>query len=86
MAKEKKEKKAKAASADGVVTVADLAEEFGVEPRVVRAFIRGLGFKAPAVENTEGKFGPRAKYEWDADSKELAQIRKAWKEKEEESA
>lgn len=86
MAKDKKEKKVKAASDDGIVTVADLAEEFGVEARVVRAFIRSLGFKAPAVEGTEGKFGPRAKYEWDADSKELAQIRKAWKEKQEESA
>lgn len=59
-----------------LVTVNDLAEEYGVEGRKIRIIIRGLGMKAPAVEGQEG-FGPRAKYEWAESSKDLKKIRKA---------
>lgn len=62
----------------GKVTVAVLAEQLEVDARVLRQFIRAQGFKAPEVKQ-EG-FGPRAKYEWDADSKDLKQIVKAWEE------
>jgi len=70
--------KAKAKAETKTITVKELAEEFGVEAKDVRAFIRSLGFKAPAT-NQEG-FGPKAKYEWEEESKELEKIRKAWKE------
>jgi len=61
-----------------VITIKELAEEFGAEAKDVRAFIRSLGMKAPAT-GQEG-FGPKAKYEWAEDSKDLAKIRKAWNE------
>ena len=57
------------------ITVADLAEEYGMEGRKIRMLIRGSGRKAPAVEGQEG-FGPRAKYEWKSNSKELKEVRK----------
>lgn len=81
-ATEKDTKKATAASDNGKVTVKHLAEEFGTEGRIVRAFIRSLGMKAPEADTPEGTFGPRNKYEWDHDHKDLAKIRKAWAEKE----
>lgn len=59
-----------------IVTVADLAEEFDMDPKTIRAKIRSLGFTAPEVEKTEG-FGPRAKYEWSEDSEELKKIKAA---------
>ena len=68
-----------------IVTVADLAEEFGMEGRKIRVVVRGLGMKAPAVEGAEG-FGPRAKYEWPESSKDLKTIRKALKEAAEKAA
>lgn len=77
MSKEKKTKKA--AAEVEKITVADLSEQLGTDARTLRQFIRGLGLKAPEVKQ-EG-FGPRAKYEWDADSKELKQILKAWDER-----
>jgi len=75
--------RAKEETAQGadLITVKDLAEEFGVEGRVVRQFIRGLGMKAPEIENREG-FGPKSKYEWPSDSEDLATIREKWAERE----
>ena len=64
VAKESKEVK--------IITIKDLAEQYELEPRQLRAFIRSLGIRAPEIKQ-EG-FGPRAKYEWAEDSKELKQI------------
>lgn len=58
-----------------IVTVKDLAEEFGLDPGVIRRVLRAAGLRAPQVTNNEGKFGPRAKYEWPEGSKELKQVR-----------
>jgi len=54
------------------VKIADIAAKYELEPRQLRAFIRTLGIRAPEVKQ-EG-FGPRARYEWLSDSKELKQI------------
>ena len=70
-------KKAKGKAKVTTITVADLAEEYGMEGRRIRQIIRGLGMKAPEVEREGGEFGPRAKYEWKSNSKDLAKIRKA---------
>lgn len=56
------------------VTVADLADEFGIDGRKIRMAIRASGRKAPEVKDQEG-FGPRARYEWKSNSKELKEIR-----------
>lgn len=58
-----------------VVTVKDLAEEFDLTPSVIRRTLRAAGLKAPQVPDSEGKFGPKAKYEWPEGSKELEQVR-----------
>ena len=71
----KKEKKATAAT--GTVTIKMLCEEYQVEAKDLRALIRKEGFKAPEIPRQKGEFGPRAKYEWAADSPDLAKIRKA---------
>lgn len=63
------------AKKDKVVTVKDLAEEFDLAPAVIRRALRAAGLKAPQVPDNEGKFGPRAKYEWAEGSKELKQVR-----------
>lgn len=55
------------------VAVKELAAEFGVEGRIIRVILRKLGLRAPHLEG-QG-FGPHAKYEWPADSPELADIR-----------
>jgi hypothetical protein len=60
-----------------IVTVADLAEEFGKPGQEIRLAIRSLGLRAPAVQS-EG-FGPRSKYSWAEGSAELKQIREAIK-------
>lgn len=65
-----KEKKVK------VVTVKDLAEEFGLTPQVIRRVLRAAGLRAPQIPDNEGKFGPRAKYEWKEGSDELKKVRK----------
>lgn len=62
------------------VTVKDLAEEFKMDAKELRAVIRGAGFKAPSVDRPAGTFGPKAKYEWPADSEDLKKIRAAVKE------
>jgi len=72
MAKEVKETK--------MVTVTDLAAEFNCEAREIRVLLRANGMKAPAVEAQEGKFGPRAKYQWKEGSKELAEVKRLIKE------
>ena len=71
----KKEKKATVAT--GTVTIKMLCEEYNVEAKDLRALIRKEGFKAPEIPREKGEFGPRAKYEWAADSPDLAKIRKA---------
>ena len=62
-----------------VVTIADLAAEYELEGKEVRAVARKIGLKATPCEQ-EG-FGPKSKYQWDADSEELADLRKAIEEK-----
>lgn len=79
MAKKNKPTETATPASTEKVTLKDLEKEFGLEGRIIRAFIRKLGFKAPAVEGAVG-FGPKAKYEWAADSADLATIRKAIKE------
>lgn len=56
-----------------IVTIKDLAEEYGVDPAKLRKFLRSQGFRAPEVPR-EG-FGPAAKYQWEANSAELRKIR-----------
>lgn len=55
------------------ITIQDLATEYGIEAKVIRALLRKNGFTAPAVEAQEG-FGPKSKYEWDEDSADLDKI------------
>ena len=75
--KDKKQETA-AQETSGVVTIKDLAIEFGMEGPKIRTYLRSKGYKAPEVE-TVG-FGPKSKYEWPAGSKELAEIRQCLKE------
>jgi len=58
-----------------VVTVKDLAEEFDLTPSVIRRTLRAAGLRAPQIPDNEGKFGPRAKYEWQEGSEELKTAR-----------
>lgn len=59
-----------------IITVKDLAEEFGLTPSEIRRTLRAAGLRAPQIPDNEGKFGPRAKYEWQEGSEELKQVRK----------
>jgi len=59
-----------------IITVKDLAEEFDLASAVVRRVLRAEGLRAPQIPDNEGKFGPRAKYEWQEGSEELKQVRK----------
>lgn len=61
------------------VTIADLAEEYGLEGKDIRALARKIGLKATPCE--QDGFGPKSKYQWDADSEELADLRKAIEDK-----
>lgn len=78
MAKEetkvKKGAHVKAKDSTGKVTVADLAKEFDKDPKIIRTAIRAAGLRAPELPKEEGTFGPKAKYEWEPDSKELEQV------------
>lgn len=75
MAKAKKEKVVKASQENpNIVTVADLAEEFGLPASRLRAILRRAGLRAPETDVVG--FGPKAKYEWAAGSKELGQVKK----------
>ena len=74
-----------------VVTVKDLAEEFDLTPSVIRRALRAAGLRAPQIPDNEGKFGPRAKYEWQEGSEDLKEVRgilaqyvESWEEPEEE--
>lgn len=71
-----KGKAAAAAGAAKLVTVKDLAEEFGMEARVIRQILRSAGHRAPAIEGQTG-FGPKAKYQWPEGSEEIEAIRKS---------
>ncbi len=68
-------KKAKEIKEVKVVTVKDLAEEFDLTPSVIRRTLRAAGLRAPQLPDNEGKFGPRAKYEWQEGSEELDKVR-----------
>ena len=70
---------AKAKKEETVVTIADLAAEYELEGKEVRAVARKIGLKATPCE--QDGFGPKSKYQWDADSEELADLRKAIEEK-----
>ena len=69
-------KKAKEIKEAKVVMVKDLAEEFDLTPSVIRRVLRAAGLRAPQISDNEGKFGPRAKYEWQEGSEELKKVRK----------
>ena len=68
-------KKAKEIKEVRVVTVKDLAEEFGLTSSAIRRALRAAGLSAPQLPDNEGKFGPRAKYEWQEGSEELEKVR-----------
>lgn len=70
---------AKAKKEAAVVTIADLADEYELEGKDIRAVARKIGLKATPCEQ-EG-FGPKSKYQWNAESEELADLRKAIEEK-----
>lgn len=78
-------KKDKASKGGKIVTISDLAEEFGIEGRKVRIVIRGLGIRAPEVKDREG-FGPRAKYAFEEGTDQLKKVRAALKEAKENGA
>lgn len=59
-----------------IIMVKDLAEEFDLTPSVIRRILRAAGLRAPQIPDNEGRFGPRAKYEWQEGSEELKQVRK----------
>jgi len=59
-----------------IITVKDLAEEFDLTSVLVRRILRAAGLRAPQIPDSEGKFGPRAKYEWEEGSEELEKVRK----------
>lgn len=69
-------KKVKEIKGVKVVTVRDLAEEFDLTPSVIRRALRAAGLRASQIPDNEGKFGPRAKYEWQEGSEELKTARK----------
>ena len=58
-----------------IITVRELAEEFDLASAVIRRVLRAVGLRAPQIPDNEGKFGPRAKYEWLEGSEELKQVR-----------
>ena len=66
-----------------IITVKDLVEEFDLTPSVIRRTLRAAGLRAPQTPDNEGKFGPRAKYEWQEGSEELGEVRKILAEYEE---
>ena len=49
-----------------ILTIAEIVEETGVDPRKLRAAMRAAGFKAPptALAESGTGFGPRQKYEF----------------------
>ena len=61
------------------ITIADLAAEYELEGKEIRAVARKIGLKSTPC-NVVG-FGPKSKYRWADDSEELADLRKAIEEK-----
>jgi len=59
-----------------MITIRELIMEFSLPPATIRRVLRTAGFRAPQISNNEGKFGPRARYEWQEGSEELEQVRK----------
>lgn len=59
-----------------LITVKDLAEEFGLEAKQIRVILRSAGYRAPAIEGQTG-FGPKAKYQWPEGSEEIKAVRKS---------
>jgi hypothetical protein len=87
--KEKASKKAPNETApvtkkEGVITISDLAAQFGLEGRKLRAFLRANGYSAPKLDS-QG-FGPKAKYEWQEGSEEHKKVVKLIKAGIEESS
>lgn len=75
-----KKEGASAPSTESLVNVSHLSKKFGLDPKKVRAIIRGLGYNAPPVKEPQpNNFGPKNKYEFDKNSKELKEIEKALK-------
>jgi len=59
------------------ITVKDLQAEYPqLQAHQIRQVIRSLGLRAPELKGVEG-FGPRKRYEWDENDKDLEKIRKA---------
>lgn len=56
-----------------VITVNNLAEEFGKESRIIRRELRKMGQNAPKGEDTSNR------YEWDPKDKALKEIRASLK-------
>lgn len=73
--KAKKEEQA----AGKIIMITDLSAKYGVPGVTIRQLIRGLGLRAPKVENQVG-FGPKSKYQWNEGSEELAKIEAVIKE------
>ena len=64
----------------GLINISYLSDKFGLDPKKVRATIRGLGYNAPPVkEPNPNNFGPRTKYEFEPNSKEHLEIESALK-------
>jgi len=61
-----------------VITIKDLSNKFGIDPKRIRVITRKLGLK-PNPTGVEG-FGPKKKYEWEKNSKGLEKIVAALKE------
>lgn len=63
---------------EGLVNIAQLSNRYGLDPKKVRAIIRGLGHKAPPVKDPHpSNFGPKKKYEFERGSEELLAIEEA---------
>src|SRR5690606_2295155 len=59
------------------ITVKDLQAEYPqLQAHQIRQVIRSLGLRGPELKGVEG-FGPRKRYEWDENDKDLEKIRKA---------
>lgn len=57
------------------ITIQDLEAEYKIPAKQIRVLLRKEGFSAPKLDGAEG-FGPKTKYEWDSDSKDLEKIDK----------
>lgn len=73
MAKKTATEAVKAIKNAAPVTIAQLAEQFGIEGRVLRMKLRKAGFSAPAIPDSEG-FGPKKKYEFTPGTEDYAKV------------